>query len=1299
MISGAKSDGLFSWSISAASVRVPQNIYPRAFKLALLSNGSYHVMVMADGSGYSRIGSTAITRWREDAALDTGGSYFYLRDADDGSVWSATVRPIVTTAEACTARFDADRATFVRREHGITLTTIVAVSADRDVELRRLCIENLSSRRRSLSVTGQAEVVMDAAATDSAHPAFSKMFIETSIDSDLGAIFASRRSSKRDDARQWCFHLAAVPGPREGMSFESDRMRFIGRGRDAAQPRALLSGEPLSGSDGPVLDPMFAIRLPIALESGAAVTTDWFTGVAGSRLEAEALAAECREAGAGDRVLAQSGRYREQTLARIGASAEDAQGYEALAGALLFNDATRRGSAAAITANPHGQSALWKFGISGDVPLVALRLDAETQPERMRHLLAAHAFWRAHGLASEMIVLCGCNGAAEGDFVGRVRHAAGERMGADVLDKPGGIFIRGNAALGDEDRLLLDAVARIVIDERAAHETAAPGRIETFTAAAGVCGGSGAVAPLLATGDLSDFNGRGGFTTDRREYVITTSASRMTPLPWTNVIANPSFGSVISESGSASTWRENAHEFRLTPWTNDPVSDASGEAFYVRDEATGHYWSPTLLPVRSAGEFVARHGFGYSVFEHYEDDIASELCVFVPTDAPVKLSMVTLRNRSTEARRVSVTGHVDWVLGDERSKTLMHVVTEIDADTGALFARNAYNTDFAGRTAFFDVQDNDMSFGADRVDFFGPGGTRAAPAAMAQARLSGRVGAALDPCATLRVSVELAPGEARTLVFCLGAGKCTGEARDLVRRWRGRDVAHEALRAVQARWRHTFDALQVQTPDVAVNMLVNGWLPYQTLASRLWGRTAFYQSSGAFGFRDQLQDVMALVHAEPALVREHLLRAASRQFVEGDVQHWWHPPSGKGIRTRCSDDYLWLPLAVSRYVEVTGDADVLDAMCPYLESRSLKDGEETLYEAPQAATEAGTLYEHCTRALRRGLTPRGTRGLPLMGAGDWNDGMNLVGVGGSGESVWLAFFLIAVLKRFVPLAQARADTDFAQRCAAEAAALAARVEATSWDGRWYQRATFDDGTALGSADNAECRIDSIAQSWAVLSGAAPEARARLAMDSVHELLVKPHARVVQLIDPPFDRSQPSPGYIQRYPPGVRENGGQYTHAAVWAAMAFAALGDADRAWQLFVLLAPTHHGASPADIATYKLEPYVIAGDVYAFSPHAGRGGWSWYTGSAGWMYQFIVESLLGLERRGNQLRVRPLLPKSWPGFDMSYRFGSTRFEITCRAGEAAADAVDGVAADDEWITLADDGKTRTVALVVRRPG
>ncbi len=1239
-------------------------------EIQLLSNGAYHVMVTAEGGGYSRWKDMAIVRWREDPTLDAWGTFCYLRDETREASWSTTRQPSRQPPDDYEHDFSAGHTTFVRFNHRIEARTEISVSSDADVELRRLIVTNHSDEKRTLSATSYAEIVLAPAATDSAHPAFNKLFVQTEIDPDLQAILATRRSSTPDDPTPWLFHLARLrAGDAGSVSYETDRKRFIGRGRSSADPQALDNGGSLSGSAGPVLDAIAAIRVPFILQPGASVTIDWITGVAANRDACVSLARAVENERASAAILEQAGAYRASTLQALQASGADALLFTKMAAAVLYADAGLRADANVIAQNRRGQSDLWKFSISGDVAIVLLRVSDPERLELVAQLVQAHAYWQAHGIESELAILCAGGTDRDPTLVDQVRTLFDSIPGAASLDKPGGIFVLDDAQLEADDRILLQSVARIVVSDTA-----------------------GTLAEQV-TGR------KNGFTPDAHEYVITSSTAQMTPAPWINVIANPDFGTLVSESGSAATWSENAHEFRLTPWSNDPVSDPNTEAFYIRDEASGRFWSPTLLPSPGASAYVTRHGFGYSVFEHIEDEIESELSIHVAIDAPVKFSVLTLRNRSQQGRRLSVTGYLDWVLGDEREKTLMHVVTELDTTTGALFARNAYNTDFAGRTAFFAVDapdpDSVVQACADRSDFLGSDGCLAAPASLSKERLSGRVGAALDPCAALRVAFDLDPGQEQVIIFRLGAGRTTAEARERVDASRGRAAAQDTLEAVHAYWRKTLGAVQVQTPDPELNALANGWLVYQTIASRLWARTAFYQCSGAFGFRDQLQDVMALVHGAPELVREHLLRAASRQFVEGDVQHWWHPPTGKGVRTRCADDFLWLPLTICRYVETTGDNNVLDESCPFLESRPLEANETSNYETPDKSDESASLYEHGVRAIRRGFS-YGQHGLPLMGSCDWNDGMNLVGVGGKGESVWMAFFLITVLKRFAPLARNHGDPDFADRCEQKAEQLREHVEASAWDGNWYQRAWFDDGSVLGSAANSECQIDSIAQSWSVLSGAASPERAQAAMNSLDQHLVHRDTRLVQLLDPPFDTSKPSPGYIQGYVPGVRENGGQYTHAAAWAAMAFAALGDAERAWELFALLNPLRHAESAEDVAIYQVEPYVVAGDVYAFPPHAGRGGWSWYTGSAGWMYQLIVESLLGLQRRGNKLTVRPLLPKTWTTFDMSYGFGASRYNITCRRAEAKASAsviYDGVEADSEAITLVDDGQVHTVVI------
>jgi cyclic beta-1,2-glucan synthetase len=1070
------------------------------------------------------------------------------------------------------------------------------------------------------------------------------------------------------------------------------------------QPAALDAVAPLSNTAGSVLDPIVSLRRTVTLAAGEIASIDFVLGMAENRDTAMALVEKYQNSRLADRAFELAWTHSQVTLRHLNATEAEAQIYGRLASALIYADASRRAHPGVLLHNRRGQSGLWSYGISGDAPLVLLRVGDAEKIELVRQLICAHSYWRTKGLTVELVILNQDTSVYRQSLHDRITSLIASGVEAQMLDKPGGIFVRRLEQIPNDDRVLLQSVARMVFDDengtwaeqleqRSVVEPPVPALTPRRAAI---------VEPPreLPPRDLIFRNGCGGFTRDGHEYVIVLQPGQMTPAPWVNVLANPFFGTVVSESGGAYTWVENAHEFRLTPWNNDPVQDTSGEAFYLRDEHTGQFWSPTPLPARGATPYVIRHGFGYSVFEHTENGIASEVWVYVATDAPVKFTVVKLRNISGRPRRMSITGYWEWVLGDLRHKSLLHVQTEVDLKSGALLARNPFNTEFPDRVAFIDVNELARTLTGDRREFLGRNGRLAQPAALKRARLSGRVGAGLDPCGAVQVVFDLPDGQERETRFRLGVARNSGELPGLIQRFRGVEATRSALKEVWAQWNRTLGAVNVDTPDPAVNVMANGWLLYQTLSCRVWGRTGFYQSGGAFGFRDQLQDVMALVHAEPTLVREQLLRAAGQQFREGDVQHWWHPPAGRGVRTHFSDDFLWLPYVTCRYVACVADTGVLDEKIRFLEGRPVRADEEAYYDLPNRSEESATLYEHCVRAIERGLK-FGEHGLPLIGCGDWNDGMNMVGHEGRGESVWLAFFLYDVLTQFAELARARGEGAFATRCVGQADELRRNIERHAWDGEWYRRAYFDNGEPLGSRTNAECQIDSLPQSWAVISGAGEVRRADQAMQSVNQRLIRRDAKLIQLFDPPFDQSSLNPGYIKGYIPGVRENGGQYTHGAIWTTMAFAILGENERAWELFNLLNPVHHGATPAQIATYKVEPYVVAADVYALAPHTGRGGWTWYTGSAGWMYRLLIETLLGVNLVGDRLRLTPRFPNAWTTFKVHYRYRQTVYHITLTRLAADSSAAAGVSLDGqllvgEFLTLVDDRADHAVDVRVR---
>ena len=1270
----------------------------------LLSNGQYHVAITSAGGGYSRWRGLSVTRWREDPTRDCWGNFCYVRDLDSETLWSTAWQPTTTVAKKYEAIFTQARAEFRRIDEQIEMHTMISVASEDDLEVRRTKLTNRSERVRRIEITSYAEVVLAPQTHDESHPAFSNLFVQTELSPLRGAILCTRRPRSAEELPPWMVHMMTATGSQVvETSYETDRMRFIGRGQTTASPAAFQSPGPLSNSQGATLDPIVSIRKVVLLQPNETVTFDVITGVAESNAIANGIVEKYRDPSLADRVFELAWTRGLIMLQQLNASESEALTYSRLAGSVIYASGLRRANASVLIQNRRGQSGLWSYGISGDLPIVLVRIRDSEKLDLVREAVRAHAYWRMKGLAVDLVIWNEDDSVYRQSLQETILDIVSASPEAALVDKPGGVFVRRGEHMSEEDRALLQTVARIVLQDdagtlidqvnrRVRPEVAISRfrpnkpRLESVS------------TQIVPKQDLDFDNGIGGFSRDGREYVVTLRPGVATPAPWVNVIANPKIGTVISETGNAYTWSENSHEFRLTTWSNDPVSDTTSEAIYLRDEETGKFWSPSPSPARGSETYVARHGFGYSIFDYTEDGITTELCIYVSMDQPIKYARLKITNRSGRQRALSATGYWEWVLGEVRGKSLMHVATEVDPVTNAIFARNPYSPEFSDRVAFVDCSESNRTITCDRTEFLGRNGSPSNPSAMSRTKLSNRVGAGLDPCAAIQAHLAIDDGQEKTVMFTIGSARSEDDARQLILKTRGTENSYKALEDVWHYWSQTLGAVHIETPDASVNFLANGWLIYQTLSCRMWARSGFYQSGGAYGFRDQLQDSMALIHAEPSLFREQIQRAASRQFREGDVQHWWHPPVGRGVRTHFSDDLLWLPLSLCRYVQMTGDTGLLDEPIPYLNSRLLHADEEANYELPQISDDVGSVYDHALRAIDRSMQ-FGAHGLPLMGCGDWNDGMNLVGQHGKGESVWLAFFLYEVLNQFATLARTRNDIGTADRLELVAGRLRGNIEQFAWDGQWYRRAYFDDGTPLGSSENAECQIDSISQSWSVLSGAGTQDRTTIAMDSLYKRLVRRDEKLILLLDPPFDKSGLNPGYIKGYVPGVRENGGQYTHGAIWTAMAFAEMGDTDRAWELFSLINPIHHGSTPTGINKYRVEPYVVAADVYGVEPHVGRGGWTWYTGSAGWMYRLIMESLLGLHLDVDKLRFSPRPPRDWPSFKMHYRYRETFYHITvtCGGGSNAIQSlsIDGVEQAEHFVQLIDDRLNHDVVIAM----
>jgi cellobiose phosphorylase len=1182
----------------------------------------------------------------------------------------------------------------------------VCVAQDREAEVRVVTVVNHGGRPREFDLTSYAEVCLNPRRADQAHPAFAKLFLETEFVPASGALLARRRPRGADQKPLWAIHVSAVRGLETGaLEYETDRARFLGRGRTPADPATLDAGTRLSGTTGPVLDAVFSLRRRVRLDPRAQASVAFITGAAETWEAAKALAEQFQDFEAVERAFSGARAACRDELQKLDLTPDDVASFNQLAASVIFTNSSLRQSDA-VAGNRLGQPALWPHGISGDLPIVLVRVAAPDDESLVRQLVRWHAYTRNRGLNLDLVIL----DERPGDAGDRFKADLQGGVAGPLLGKPGGLFVVAAGKIPADDRALLAAAARAVlggghgsladqIDRRPTAAALARPPI-TRTPIAAEPAGQAAVPP----DGLKFWNGLGGFTPDGREYVTVVDGTArggpaLPPAPWTNVLANPGFGCLVTEGGLGYSWAGNSQMNRLTPWSNDPVSDPPGEAVYLRDEETGAVWTPTPLPRGPGATVTVRHGQGYTRYTHRSGGLDQELLVLVPPDDPVKLLCLTVRNIGDRPRRLSATFYAEWVLGSLRDDAPLRVVCERDVDSGAVLARNAWAGNFAGLLAFAGAGPRLRSATADRAEFLGRNGTPSAPAALGRADLSGRSGPALDPCAGLRAEMVLAPGQTDEVVFVVGQAENLERVRSLIAAYTAPGRAREALAEVQRLWDRILGVIQVTTPDAGLDLMVNRWLLYQVLACRVWGRSAFYQSGGAYGFRDQLQDVMALVYSSPEAARAQILRSAARQFEEGDVQHWWHPPSGVGVRTRITDDLFFLPLVVHHYVTATGDAALLDERVPFLKSPELRPDQEEDFNLPEVSGQTGTVYEHCVRALEHGYR-LGPHGLPLMGTGDWNDGMNKVGAHGKGESVWNGWFLVTVLKAFAELAGRRGDATRAAWCRERAEALRAALEANAWDGGWYRRAYFDDGTPLGSSENDECQIDAIPQAWAVISGAAEPSRAQRAMAAVEERLVRPEGKLIQLFDPPFDRGALQPGYIKGYVAGIRENGGQYTHAATWVALAVALQGRGDRALELWNMLNPIYHATTPSEVQRYKVEPYVACADVYGVPPHVGRGGWTWYTGSASWLYRVALEAILGFRRTGDTLRLEPCVPRSWPGYEITYRHGSATYRIwvdnAVGTGRGVASVtLDGQPAPGGLVTLRDDGRMHDVRVTL----
>lgn len=1276
------------------------NILP---EVHMLSNGDYSVMVTDNGSGFSRYRDLAVTRWREDSILNESGMFFYIQDIEGGSMWSNSLKPGSMLPNRYNVIFSQDKVTLSRTDGDIDTNTEIIVSPEDDVEIRRITLTNHSQQIRMLEITSYMEVVISPQSSDLAHPTFSNLFIRTEYFGKYNTLVAARRPREEKKKTMYAFHeLTVKEDVLGGIQYETDRARFIGRGNSVEKPAALEGSHPLTNTVGPVLDPIMSLRCRVRLQPGQTAKLNYITGVSDNREKATLLSEKYHDTASIDRAFELAWTRSQVEMRYLNFKKSEIELFRQLMSQIIYLSPLRRRQENAIAANRKGQSGLWAYGISGDLPIVLAHISKVEETDIVKELLKAHEYWRLKGLIVDLVIINEEESSYSQPLFTMLQDMISVSHARDIRDKSGGVYIRQGNMMPEEDKLLLAAESRLVLKGWNGSLTA-QGRIRNEVNAFEYKRWKEKTKTYGKTTtkqiELQGFNGFGGFDREGREYVIRLNEGMNTPLPWSNIVANKSFGFMITESGASTTWSENSRENKLSTWSNDPVLDPSGEILYIRDEETGEIWSATPKPIRTEATYIIRHGFGYSSFTQNWRGIEHELVEFVPVSDSMKLCILKLKNTTGTKRRLSATYYVRSVLGVSEQLSARHIYTELNGN-GAILIRNNYNNDFPGRIAFLDTNAETRYYTGDRREFLGNMGSLKHPEALRKDRLSNTLGAGFDPCACIQAVIELKPREQKELIFLFGQAESLKSVNALLEKYRNPREANKALSDVKAYWEGILRKVEVSTPDRNMDIMLNGWLLYQTLCCRIWARMAFYQAGGAYGFRDQLQDSMAVVDALPELAKNQLLFHASHQFVEGDVQHWWHTGTNKGIRTRFSDDLLWLPYVTINYIARTGDSDILDIDAPYLEEEQLSEGEDERYNIPLVSETSSSLYEHCIRAIERGLK-FGHHGIPLMGSGDWNDGMSTVGNKGKGESVWLGWFLYDILMKFSGLCRLKQDHNKADRYVNIAKEIAKAQEENAWDGNWYRRAYFDNGAPLGSAENTECKIDSLAQTWAIISGAGNQERIKEAMGAVEQYLIRKDDGLIMLLTPPFDEGDLEPGYIKGYLPGVRENGGQYTHAAVWVIMAYAMLGNGDKAWELFSMLNPINHANTMLEASRYKVEPYVMAADVYAVPPHTGRGGWTWYTGAAGWMYNTGVQQILGFKKKDGKIVFDPCISKDWSEYNIRYKHSKgTSYNITVRNPDRlnrgnVTIVMDGVRQESGEIQLKEDGMEHKVEVTL----
>ena len=1224
----------------------------------VIASDDYTICMDENGEGFSKYKNIYVYRYKKTADI-VQGVQFYIKNIKNKRIWSSGNSKALPKADKYIVSFSPDTDKITRVDGNIETTTKTTIVPNEPLEIRRIELKNDGNTEDVLEVTSFLEPILSTKEQDYAHPAFNNLFLEfEKVDETI--IIKRRPRTEKEKAIYLGVKLFTENETVGELEFETNKEKFLGRATFSI-PKMVQESKPLSKNLVLTTEPCIAMRRTIKIKPKEKVTLDLLMYVDENKENIIEKLKEYGHSGTINKAYELSKAKLEAEIRYLDLKGKNIDVYQKIMTYLVFGNPMKIWDGEKIC---FSQSELWKYGISGDLPILLVKIKDSSDIYVIEDIMKCYDFLRMKNILFDLVIL--------NEEENIYEHYVKEQIDSIILNKhlsylknvAAGIFVINSADISKEDRELLDFVSKLVFNAGGGNlKTQLEEMEEEYLGSIKNIGEYNLMEPIFipkeeqigqdSLNNLLYHNEFGGFTEDGTEYKIKINKENRLPTVWSHVMANENFGTIVTENQGGYTWSKNSRLNRLTSFNNMPSIDAPSEIFYLKNEKTGENWSLGASPMPDENDYEITYGFGYAMYNHISHGILQQMQVFVPQKDKIKINILNLKNLEGEKKELKLIYYIKPVLGEDEIKSNGYIYVEKDGNI--VTAKNLYNTDFKGSVMYVGSSEKITSFTGNKNSFFG-NGNLSNPEGLNKVSLDNNHGIFENTCIALEIKIELDAYENKEICMFLGEESNLLDAKNIAYKYTKLSNAKEELKAIKKYWFETLNVLQVKTPLDSMNIILNGWAVYQTICCRLWARSGYYQSGGAYGFRDQLQDTLGIENIDINFMKNQIIKSASHQFIEGDVEHWWHEDTNKGIRTRFSDDLLWLVYVVCEYITLTGDYRFLEEKVCYLKGEPLIEYEDEKYDIHIQSLEKGSIWEHCIKALEK--TEFGENGLPKIGSGDWNDGMNGVGNKGNGTSVWLGFFLYSILEKVVLICDNLKEEELKVKYEKLKEKLRKTLNTVGWDGRWYKRAYTDDGTAIGSIENEECRIDSISQSWATISNAGDNDKKYISLESLENHLVDKENGIIKLLDPPFNKGKINPGYIKSYMPGVRENGGQYTHAAIWVILAETMLGFGDKALEYYRMINPIEHSKTKESAKKYKVEPYVLPGDIYGAENLAGRGGWTWYTGSSSWYYKVGTQNILGLKIENNYLKIEPCIPREWKEYTMRYRYNGSIYNI-----------------------------------------